>query len=396
VVAVLVVGLLGIAAATAGASQVGSAGQLAEHYTPTKAILSKALGTTSTKGIPKPILAALYRAGLPVSPARAKLALKCWKANGCTTGTGGKLTVAYADGFGENVFREVSKMEFILQALTYPNIGKIIYTSARFDTQKAISDIRSLIAQKVNIMIGYPDAGNAVLGAVKEATAKGIIYIPYAAGAIGTPGKDYLTYVGEDACALGKTFASVLNKYVKSGNIVFLGGTPGNPLSKTWQGCERPALNSAIKVVATEDTNWTQQGALTAMSGVLSKYNDIKGISYEYADGFLGAVRAYQQANRPLNIVLTLRTDEVGLFCDWKKLGNKNFKIFFTSGGNFETRIALTAGMMKLAGAKIPAKIVRPLKYRQVTAAACNTKIPRQASASSLVPGKVFSQMYKK
>ncbi len=48
------------------------------------------------------------------------LALKCWKNNGCTTGTGGKLTVAYIEQFGENVFRQMSKMEFILQALTYP------------------------------------------------------------------------------------------------------------------------------------------------------------------------------------------------------------------------------------------------------------------------------------
>ena len=50
--------------------------------------------------------------------------------NGCATGTGGKLTVAYVEGFGENVYRQVSKMEFILQALTYPQIGHIIYSSA--------------------------------------------------------------------------------------------------------------------------------------------------------------------------------------------------------------------------------------------------------------------------
>src|SRR2546430_16610119 len=28
------------------------------------------------------------------------LALRCWKNNGCNTGTGGKLTVAYVEGFG--------------------------------------------------------------------------------------------------------------------------------------------------------------------------------------------------------------------------------------------------------------------------------------------------------
>ena len=61
-------------------------------------------------------LAGLGRADRKVNQA---LALKCWKNNGCTTGTGGKLTVAYIEQFGENVYRQMSKMEFILQALTY-------------------------------------------------------------------------------------------------------------------------------------------------------------------------------------------------------------------------------------------------------------------------------------
>ena len=65
-------------------------------------------------------LAGLGRADRKVNQA---LALKCWKNNGCSTGTGGKLTVAYIEQFGENVFRQMSKMEFILQALTYPQIG---------------------------------------------------------------------------------------------------------------------------------------------------------------------------------------------------------------------------------------------------------------------------------
>ena len=66
-------------------------------------------------------LAAFARADDPVDQA---LALECWKNNGCDTGTGGELTAAYVEPFGENVYREMSKMEFILQALTYPEIGE--------------------------------------------------------------------------------------------------------------------------------------------------------------------------------------------------------------------------------------------------------------------------------
>ena len=66
-------------------------------------------------------LAGLGRSERPVNQA---LALRCWKNNGCNTGTGGKLTVAYIEQFGENVYRQMSKMEFILQALTYKDVGQ--------------------------------------------------------------------------------------------------------------------------------------------------------------------------------------------------------------------------------------------------------------------------------
>jgi ABC-type sugar transport system substrate-binding protein len=354
--------------------------------------LTKAFGTT--KNVPKPVLAAVARSGKPISAARLALALKCWKENVCETGTNGAVTVALADGFGENVWREVTHMEFVLQALTYPEIGKIIYTSGQGNTQKAISDFKSLIAQDVDVIVGFPDAGAAMLPSYREATKRGIVVVPYTSTPGGTAGKDFASFVSEDLCLLGKNFASVLNREVKTGKVVFLGGTPGNGLSKAWQGCEKPALGSGLELVGTADTNWTRQGTTQAMSGFISKNPDIKGVSYEYADGFLGGVRAYQAAKKPLDIVLTLRTDEMGLFCEWKKINNPNFKIFYSNGGNFQSRLALTIGMMKVNGASVPANLVVPASMRQVTKSTCNPNIPGQTSASTLVPDKVLSAMY--
>jgi ribose transport system substrate-binding protein len=385
--------MLGAGATLAGAA--GSAPGFGENYNAPSALLLKAFGTD--KNIPQPLLAAVYRAGLPVNAARIQLAIKCWKASVCDTGTGGKITVAEADGFGDNVWREVTHMEFILQALTYPQIGKIIYTNGHADTQKQISDLRSLIAQKVNVIVGFPDAGPAVLPTYRQATQRGIVVAPYISGPGGTAGKDYLTLVAEDLCQLGKNFAGVMNTQVKTGKIVLLGGTPGNGLSKAWQACEKPALNKSINVVGTADTNWTREGTLQAMSGFLSKNPDIKGVSYEYADGFLGGIRAYQAAKIPLNLVLTLRTDEEDLFCQWKQINNPNFKVYYSSGGGFDSRFSLTAAMMNLAGDKaVPANLVVPIHMHQVTASTCNSAIPGQGPASTLVPLSVLNAMYKK
>jgi ribose transport system substrate-binding protein len=370
-----------------------ASGQYGENYNAPSDLRLKAFGTTT--GIPQPLLAAVTRAAVPFTGAKLQLALQCWKQNICNTGTGGKLTVAEADGFGDNVWREVTHMELVLQALTYPQIGKIIYTNGHSDVAQQISDLKSLIAQGVNVIVGFPDAGAAVLPEYRQATQRGIIAVPYISSPAGTPGQDYLTFVAEDLCQLGKNFAGVLNTSVGSGNVIFLGGTPGNLLSKSWQTCEKPALNKSINVVGTADTNWTRQGTLQAMSAFLSKYPNIKGISYEYADGFLGGLRAYQAAGKPVNVALTLRTDEEDLFCQWKQLNNPNFKVWYSSGGGFDPRFALTAAMMKVAGDNsIPANLVVPIRMHRVTAATCNTAIPGQGPASTLVPLNVLQAMY--
>ncbi len=182
-------------------------------------------------------LAGLGRSDRPVNQA---LALQCWKNNGCSTGTGGKLTVAYIEQFGENVYRQMSKMEFILQALTYKDVGKIIYKSAHSDLNQGIADFKAAIAQKVSLIVSYPDFGDAMLPVMKEATDAGIPVATYAWGYVTGPGTNYLTVVGEDTCNLGKVYAQLMNAQVKSGEIAFLGGFPGNPLSAGWQKCELP------------------------------------------------------------------------------------------------------------------------------------------------------------
>ena len=112
------------------------------------------------------------------------------------------------------------------------------------DFTKAFADWKAAIAQGVDLIVTYPDFGDAMIPVMKQATDAGIPVATYAWGYVSDPGKNYLTVVGEDTCALGKTYAYVMNNQVKSGNIAFLGGFPGNPLSEGWQKCEEPALRS--------------------------------------------------------------------------------------------------------------------------------------------------------
>ena len=324
------------------------------------------------------------------------LALKCWKNNVCSTGTGGKLTVAYIEQFGENVYRQMSKMEFILQALTYHEVGRIVYSSAHVDFNKAFADWKAAIAQGVDVIVTYPDFGDAMIPVMKQATDAGIPVATYAWGYVSDPGKNYLTVVGEDTCVTGKTWAYTMNNRVKSGKIAFLGGFAGNPLSEGWQKCEEPALRPSIDLVAKEPTNWDPSKVQQVVAGILAKNPDIKGWSYEYGLGMgQGGYAAYKAAGIPFNTVLTLRTDDVGMGCLFNQLQNPKLEMYYTSSFNSHIRVALTAGMMKLKGAKIPPRIVFPIELQnQRVRDSCVKGYPMEASGTSLIPLSLLKKMY--
>ncbi len=371
-------------------------GDFGETYNPDPALVEQALGGLASlpddAAVKNIMLAGIARAGMPVDQ---DLALKCWQDNKCETGTGGDKIACLADGFGGNVARQLFKMEFILQALTYPDIGEIIYTDANLDTQKAISDVRAMIAQGCTVIVSYPDAADALLPAYRAATEKGIQVALWANAGIGTPGTDYLTFSGTDQCAIGKAYAAAMNEALpEGGEIALLGGTPGNTQSPQWQKCEKEALNPNVKVVAEADTSWTRQGTFEAVSQILAAHPNIKGYSYDYGDAFVGAIRAYEAANKPLDIIATVHSDDNPFLCAWKEAGNPNFDArhfvaFFTQG-----RIALTAGMMENAGAEVPPELIVGAGLKKVDESSCRSDIPADGSPSALIPAELQSQMY--
>jgi len=375
------------------------------------ALVAKAMGPI-TEPVGDPawdiILASITRADQNLDQATIDKALECWNAPECDTGSGGDLIMGFADGGGHlNVWRGVTHMEAILQALTYPEIGTIVSTEALWDPDPAVhaGDINFLVQRGADFITGYPDVGVAMGDSIKAATAAGVPYIPWSAGWVGlpgqdgalVPGEDYLTVVGEDLCELGNSMAAILNDNVGEGKVGVLGGTPGNALSAGWQQCHVPALNAGIELVGDPaDTYWVNDIALQVVLGWLSTDPDIKGYSYEYSDGMYTALQAYEQLGVPVeNLTLAMRTDEQTLFCDWVDRNEPTYNIWYSAGGNFQSRVAVTAAMMYLNGADIPSQIDVPHVMRQVTADDCDPNRATPAvSGTSLVPDGVLAAMF--
>jgi hypothetical protein len=382
------------------------------------ALVEKALGPVepSDEASWNIILASVARASQDLDQATIDKAMECWENQECDTGSGGELVMGYADGGGDtvNVWRGVSHMEAILQALTYPEIGAIVSTAADFnqDPEVHANDIRFLIQRQVDFIVGYPDVGVALAGAVSEAEAAGIPYVSFSAGYVGlpgqegalTPGEGYTAVVGEDLCALGESFAGVLNDGVGSGNVGMLGGTPGNALSLGWQQCAIPALADGVSLVnppanentTTGDTYWVNTFALDAVRGLLTTTPDIGGWAYEYSDGLFTALQAYDELNVPVeNLTVALRTDEQTLFCDWADRNEPTYNIWYSAGGNFQSRTGVTTAMLALQGADVPGEVVVPHVMRQVDADDCNPdRVNEVVSGTSLVPDAVLALMF--
>jgi len=130
-------------------------------------LVAKALGPVepSDEASWNIILASIARAG-DVDQATIDKAMECWSNQECDTGSGGELVMGYADGGGDtvNVWRGVSHMEAILQALTYPEIGTIVSTAANFDFDPEVhaNQVRFLVQRGVDFIVGYPDVGVAL------------------------------------------------------------------------------------------------------------------------------------------------------------------------------------------------------------------------------------------
>lgn len=381
------------------------------------ALIEKALGPVdpSDEESWNIITSAIARVEQDLDQATIDKAMDCFNNQECQTGSGGELVMGYADGGGDtvNVWRAVSHMEAILQALTYPEIGTIVSTESNFDPDPAVhaNDIRFLISRGVDFIVGYPDMGVAIADAIKEADAAGIPYVSFSAGWVGlpdqegalVPGEDYLTVVGEDLCALGESFADVLNEHAGDGKVALLGGTPGNALSLGWQRCATDALEAELvnppknENSTTGDTSWYDPIIPDVFRGLLTKDPDIRGWAYEYSDGMNTGLKVYKELDIPVeNLTVALRTDEQTLFCDWAKRDEPTYRIFYTAGGNFQSRVGVTAAMMSVSGEDVPAEVVVPHVMREVTEDDCNPdRVNPYVSGTSLVPDEVLQLMFK-
>ena len=97
------------------------------------------------------------------------------------------------------------------------------YADGQGDTQKAISDIQSMVASGVDAIVVFPDAGEAILPALRSAYEQGVVTVPYRVTPGGTAGEDYDMFVGTSVFDAGVLWGEwIVENLPDGGNVLML------------------------------------------------------------------------------------------------------------------------------------------------------------------------------
>jgi ribose transport system substrate-binding protein len=260
------------------------------------------------------------------------------------------------DGIGNNPWSVASIAAVRSEAAKCDNVEQHV-AIARGDLQKANSDITAMAAQGANAIVVIPDFGEAQLPALKQATAAGAKVVPWGADPGGKDGEDYVTYVDWYSPEAGKLWAEWMVKALDGkGNVVFLGGPAGNPVTAGQLASivEVFSQHPGMKLLTGDKewavTNWDPATAQKVMSALLAKYGKIDGMINDYGDAAVAAARAFKAANRPLVPFATIDTN--GLACIWQDEheSQPKFEVATISARNWLGRVAARKAIAEAAG----------------------------------------------
>jgi ABC-type sugar transport system substrate-binding protein len=340
----------------------------------------------------------LERASQPLSEEKMDIAFECWSSLRCEVPGGGDMVLGIADGFGDNTWRKFSFMEAILQALTYPEIGEIIYTNASGDLATMQTNVRSLSAQGADVILTYNDFGPSVYPAYAAAQDAGAVVAAYVSPSPEAGEESVGVTVTADACQVGKDKAELANEvYGGKAKIALFTGTPGNPQGGTWMPCVESGIEGTdMEIVFRADTNWTPAGAFEGASSLIASGESVDVIMYDYSTPFVQVTDAYLQAKASPPDYMAWTMDN-GLFCQWEELqGTPNeFDVYYTHSLNWAARVALTAAIKKKAGEDVDSEIIYPMPFVKAETGVCQADKPGDFPASALVPESLVEKMLK-
>ena len=304
-------------------------------------------------------------------------------------------SIALADGFGDNTWRELTRYSAVTIAAECPSVTKYVYTNGEGNTQKAIGDIDSLVAQGITAIVEFPDAGKAMLPVLTKAYQAGAIVVPYRVFPGGTAGQNYNAYLSTNFTSAGvlwgKNVASALNG---KGNVVFLGGPPANSQSlEEYQGLQSVFKNyPGIHIIGQTPynvTNWDPATTQQVVASLLSKYPKIDAVVSDFGTALAASFPQFQKAGRQIPVIATEDGNSLG--CDYAAMhaSDPGFKLFTVSSQTWMVEYAMRYAIALATKGQLPSSTVVPQQNFENSVSGspskpqCDSSLPPTAIMSS-------------
>lgn len=318
-----------------------------------------------------------------------------------------KVTLGLTDGFGGNSWRVVTTGSAKTEIAKCPSVTSFSYADGQGDTQKAISDIQGMVAKGVNALVVFPDAGNAVLPALRSAYKAGVVTVPYRVNPGGQAKKDYSVWVGADFVTDGKNWGDwIVKNLPDGGNVLFLSGPPGNS-----QGLdELKGLKSVLDPTGKftfigqkpfEVTNWDPSKTQQVLSAAISKNPKIDVIVSDFGPSLVGALPEFEKSGRSIPMIATSDGNVLSCFYAQHKAKNPKFKLMTVATGNDNARLAVQWAVAMATGGTTPSDeaFKAPVYEDSVSSkphpVTCEKSLPGDVYLSAEMPGPAQAKLLK-
>ena len=272
-----------------------------------------------------------------------------------------KITLGLTDGFGGNNWRLVTTASGKAEAAKCSSVKKFLYADGQGNVTKAISDIKGMVAKGAKAIVVFPDAGKAMLPALRAAYKAGVVTVPYRVDPGGKAGKDYTLWVGGDFVTDGKNWGKWTKKNFPDGaNILFLSGPAGNS-----QGVdERKGFESILgngsgkyKYIGEkpfEVTNWDPALTQKVLTAAIAKNPKIDVIFSDFGPVMVSSLGEFAKTNRPIPALATSDGNILGCWFQDNVKANPGLKMMTVATGNDHVRLAIQQAVARATGGVVP------------------------------------------
>jgi ribose transport system substrate-binding protein len=272
-----------------------------------------------------------------------------------------KITLGLTDGFGGNSWRLVTTASARDEAKKCPSVTSLTYADGQGNTQKAISDIQGMVAKGVNALVVFPDAGKAILPALRSAYKQGVVTVPYRVTPGGKAGVDYNVFIDTNFGKAGEAWGKwILKVLPKGGNVLMLSGPKGNSQGVDENKGLHKILDPSHKYTFIgekpfEVTNWDPALTQKVLSADIAKYKKIDVIVSDFGPSLVGALPEFTKSHRTIPALATSDGNVLGCFWKTHHAANPTFKLYTVSTQNDHARLAIDWAVALATGGKKPA-----------------------------------------